>query len=238
MPISHIGLTAGLQNKFATFQQKELLVFSTNVLYRFLLFLLSRSQITIQGCGASYSTETLKPCQACSGILSARGNLLIFEEVSGNRGIQNVSLDIQKLYPDPKEQGEFKDRLCQFLDSDEDNRKVINLEGELLIYPTECIIPNKRDKLIPLLLLLGNPASHSFSRKCFFLMKATDGIITSGKHSREQVFSNLQKKAVTRKIRQCNRSRKNELYELSYKSDFRIGLATFFSMPSGASGSK
>lgn len=162
-----------------------------------------------------------------------------FEEVSGKRGIQKVSLNIQKLYPDPKEREEFKDRLCQFLDSDGDNRKIINLEGELLIYLTECIIPNKRDKLIPLLLLLGNPASHSVRSEMFFSYE--------GKGRDHRFWKALKKAGILEFTKESsyakdsaerNKSRKNELYELSYKSDSRIGLATFYSMPSGASGSE
>lgn len=121
-------------------------------------------------------------------------------------------MDIQKLYPDPKEQGEFKDRLCQFLDSDEDNRKVTNLEGELLIYLTECIIPNKRDKLIPLLLLLGNPASHSVLSEMFFSYEGNGRDHRFWKALKKAGILEFTKGVVTRKIRQSATDREKMSY--------------------------
>lgn len=156
-------------------------------------------------------------------------SLLKFGE--NKEGIQEVELNIQELYPDPKEQRKFKQRLKEFLNSDPDNNKVIDktfLDYGLLKYQTECIIPRKKNlRRIPLLLLLGNPASHSVHSKMFFSYER-DG--------KEHRFWKALKEANILSFRtSSNRERKKELYNLSYDSPFRIALATFYSMPSGAS---
>jgi hypothetical protein len=164
--------------------------------------------------------------------LVAHKSLLRFREVE--RGIQEVELNIQELYPDPVKRNQFKQKLDRFLESDPCNRKVIDtkfLERGLLKYQTECIIPTKRDSLrVPLLLLLGNPASHSVHSRMPFSYEG------DRKHRKEHRFWRVLKKAGTLPFKaSSNRQRKEELYNVSYDSPFCIGLATFFSMPSGAS---
>jgi hypothetical protein len=154
-------------------------------------------------------------------------DLIKFEEVKP--GIQKVSLNIQELYANRKDQEEFEERLCQFLKSDPYNSHIIRLEDKQLIYRTECILPEKKDSRLPLLLLLGNPASHSVYSEMFFSFESARG--------REHRFWGALKKAGILSFRSSsNLERKKELYDLSYNSPFRIGLATFYSMPSGASG--
>jgi len=179
--------------------------------------------------------------------LGARKSLLRFREVE--RGIQEVELNIQELYPDPVKRNQFKQKLDRFLESDPCNRKVIDtkfLECGLLKYQTECIIPTKRDSLrVPLLLLLGNPASHSVHYRMPFSYEGKLSCKGEGKDHRfwkalrdADILRFTEKSSDANNLNVAERceSRKRELYNLSYKpADFRIGLATFYSMPSGAS---
>jgi len=175
----------------------------------------------------------------------------MFQKVE--QAIQKVSLDIKSIYSTPYEQHEFRNRLCQFLDSNKYNREydrehnlpIIGLSGEVLTYLTECIIPKKQNSRLPLLLLFGNPASHSVYSKMFF---SYEGKISSEGEGRDHRFWNALKEAGILRFREKSsyienvtersKSRKRELYDLSYESDFRIGLVAFYSMPSAASGSK
>lgn len=153
-------------------------------------------------------------------------------------GIQKVSLKIQELYKVSKELNEFKERLSSFLKSPSDphNSKIVKLKNEQLVYQTECIIPEKQDSRVPLLVLLGNPASHSVYSEMFFSFERK-----GQEHRFWKAFKNAgilkftEKSSYAKDLAERNQSRKKELYDLSYKSKFRIGLATFYSMPSGAS---
>lgn len=161
--------------------------------------------------------------------MSVTRSLLKFGEIK--EGIQEVNLNIEQLYSNSEEQRNFKQRLEEFLKSDCFNRKVIDetfLDYGLLKYQTECIIPREKNLLrFPLLLLLGNPASHSVHSKMFFSYE---------KDKKEHRFWRALKKAGILSFRtSSNRERKEELCNVRYDSPFRIGLATFYSMPSGAS---
>lgn len=89
--------------------------------------------------------------------------------------------------------------------------------------------PRKQNsRRISLLLLLGNPPSHSVHSRMFFSYER-DG----GEH---RFWKALKKAGILSFTAERNEQRKTELFNLSYPSPFRIGLATFYSMPSGASG--
>lgn len=162
-----------------------------------------------------------------------KGDLLNFEEVDGKHGIQKVRLNIRKLYPECRKREEFKRKFRRFLDSDCCNRKVIDClkDSEVLTYRTECIIPVKTNSKPSLLLILGNPASHSVYSEMFFSFERKEG-------QEHRFWKALKKTGILSFKSALNRKRKEELYALSYDSPFRLGLAMFFSMPSGASRSK
>lgn len=156
---------------------------------------------------------------------------MTFKYVPGKVGIQKVSLNMQELYSTQKERKEFKKRLCQFLKSDSYNSKVIELQDERLVYRTECIIPEKQNSRPPLLLLLGNPASHSVYSEMFFSFEGN-----GHKHRREHRFWKALREASILSFKSSStKERKEEMYNLGYDSPFRIGLAVFYSMPSGSS---
>lgn len=186
------------------------------------------------------SNENDSPC-------AIKGELLTFEKVE--HGIQKVSLNIKYLYPDLIEQKKFSKRLSQFKGINkhdcERNFPIIESDGEVLTYLTECIIPEKQDSRPSLLLLFGNPASHSVYSKMFFSYEGKIACEHEGKDHRlwnalkeAGILEFMEKSSYARNVIERSESRKRELYNLSYRSDFRVGLATFYSMPSPASGSE
>jgi len=88
----------------------------------------------------------------------------------------------------------------------------------------------------PLLLILGNPASHSVKESMFFSFEGDKkehrfwkDILAKSGVLEPSYDSNLP-------VTKLNKLRKNQLLDLDYKSPFRIGLCVFISMPSAPSG--
>jgi len=163
--------------------------------------------------------------------------LLRFQDLK--LGVQEAFLNIADLYPHQSEREKFEERLLRFLNSDSANLKIFRRKDELLIYRTECIVPEKQDSRFPLLLLFGNPASHSVYSEMFFSFESN-----GREHRFWKVLNKVRLLSFTSDLESGsrmdlayrNRLRKEELYDLRYNSPFRIGLAVFYSMPSGASG--
>lgn len=171
--------------------------------------------------------------------------ILTFE--NDGLGIQKVAVDIGKLYEVDPEKKLFHARFDQFLaKSKRDGKGVVWWkDGDVLTYLTESLIPEKTDsRQLPLLLLLGNPASHSVRSKMFF---SYEGDLSPEDRARDHRFWRALEETGILKFREKasmsnnldvpsrSESRKRELYDLIYSSSFRIGLATFFSMPTDAS---
>lgn len=167
-------------------------------------------------------------------------DLLKFEDLKD--GIQEVSLDINELFLNRRERDrrDFEERLSYFLKfvDENDYSNIVRREGDFLIYRTECIIPEERNSETPVLILLGNPALHSVRSEMFFSFEGKGREHRFWKTLRQANFllfrSDTDKQDVS--LAERNKLRKEELFDLSYKSPFRIGLAVFYSMPSGASG--
>jgi hypothetical protein len=154
-------------------------------------------------------------------------------------GTQQVTLNLRELYPDKEEKERFKRRFACFFESHEHHRDIFQWSGDTLIYQTECIIPEKQNGKPSLLLLLGNPASHSVHSKMFFAFEGDD----KREHRFWKALSDtcilsFPSDGKSARLDACerNKQRKDSLFDLSYESPFRIGLAVFYSMPSAASG--
>lgn len=174
--------------------------------------------------------------------------LLTFDK--SGRGMLEATLDIGKLYKGhPKERENFKRRFSDF-DSHISNkayafneRKLFELKGDLLIYQTEQIIVPQCNSRKPLLLMFGNPASHSVSDGMFFAYKNTRN---GGKidHPLWKVLKELgyltfesdNSSDKNMSIVDRGQRRKGELLELKYTSPFCISMAVYYSMPTPSSG--
>jgi len=147
-------------------------------------------------------------------------------------------IDLKKLFPAtaPKERDRFNKNWNDFLESDQCNKEIFERKGNLLKYQSEQLIPSKSDDRPPLLLILGNPASHSVKAGMFFSFEG------NGKEHR--FWKNILKLAGILNLKYddklsfeaLNESRKKQLLDLNYESPFRIGLCVYISMPSASDG--
>jgi hypothetical protein len=141
-------------------------------------------------------------------------------------------LNAKMLYPDRDQRRRFEARLREFLKIDTCAR-VIDYHDGVASYLTESVIPAKRDSRPPLLLLFGNPAPESVERKCFF---------AGEKNRREHRFWRALRESGMISFDEggcdTDASRTRALFDLTYNSPFRVGLAVFYSMPSPASDPK
>jgi hypothetical protein len=150
-------------------------------------------------------------------------------------GHLECTLDLSGLYPSRDEFVKFKNRYDKFLNSDRETRAMYKLRDKKLIYQSEQIIPSKRDTRPHLLLVFGNPASHSVKAGCFFAFK-------DGKEN--PFWKSLLSHAGILDIGPeneigdagANRCRLNKVLTGDYRSPFGLGLCVFFSMPSRAGG--
>ena len=165
-----------------------------------------------------------------------KANLLTMEDVEP--GIQEVILEIDALYLDDNQKEHFEQKLLKFLESDPVHSEIFHRRDNAVTYLTENLVPKKKDQRPPLLLLFGNPASHSVASGMFFSYEGNERehrfwkiLSRAGMLS----FSPLSVGDSQESLNELNKSRKTELFELSYDSPFRIGLAVFYTMPSPAS---
>ena len=146
-------------------------------------------------------------------------------------GIDQYNLDINVLYPNQKEKNIFLERLKQFISSDEANSSIMELHENIFSYKSESIIPTKVDNRPPLLLVFGNPAPHSIKAGMFFSHE--------GEGREHRVWRVLREIGlldfdINTNI-DINTFRKASLFDLHYSSPFRIGLISYFSLPTSSS---
>ena len=147
-------------------------------------------------------------------------------------------IDLKQLFPATKkrERERFEKKWEAFLESDSCNRDIFKREGDYLIYHSEQLIPTKLDNRPPLLLVFGNPASHSVKEGMFFSFEGDKKEHRFWKHILQPagILDLPYDKKLS--VSALNKHRKNQLLNLDYKSGFRIGLCVFISIPSAPSG--
>ena len=162
------------------------------------------------------------------------GSILSYHQTDPIRLL--CEIDLKKLLPAPKERDRFDKNWEAFLESDPCNKQIFKLRGNRLIYYSEHLFPTKKDDRPPLLLVFGNPASHSIKAGMFFAFKG------NGKENR--FWKSILRPAGVLSFSfkenlpgvKLNDLRKKQLLELDYETPFRIGLSVFTSMPSAPSG--
>ena len=141
-------------------------------------------------------------------------------------------IDLCHLFDTKEERERFEDRWDAFLKSDPYNPDILKKSGNRLHYLSEQLIPEKQDHRPPLLLILGNPASHSVASGMFFAFK--------GNGAENPFWRNILKASGILElsydknlpIKKLNEIRKTQLLKLAYGSPFRIGLCVFITFPS------
>jgi hypothetical protein len=149
----------------------------------------------------------------------------------------DCEINLLELFPAKEERQRFDSKYKSFLDSNADNSCVYKLENHRLLYITEQLIPAKTDARPPLLLVFGNPATHSIKNGMFF------SSVKDGKENRfwkyvlkpAGVLDLVFAERMSTKDR--NKARLEHLLVLNYDTPFRIGLCVYWSMPSSAGGS-
>ena len=112
------------------------------------------------------------------------GSILSYQQTDSIRLL--CEIDLKKLFPAPasKERNRFDINWNGFLESDQCNKEIFERKGDRLKYQSEHLIPSKSNNSLPLLLVLGNPASHSVKAGMFF------GVLSASKCKSKKLFSN------------------------------------------------
>ncbi|MEA3417371.1 MAG: hypothetical protein U9R02_14725 [Thermodesulfobacteriota bacterium] len=148
----------------------------------------------------------------------------------------DCTIDLDLLFETKDEIKKFNGKWKDFIASDPDNKKVYKKKGAVLKYKSEQLIPIKKDKRPSLLLILGNPATHSVESEMFFSFE--------GDRKEHRFWSRILKPAGVLdlpfepglSIEKLNKQRRDALFNLDYESGFRIGLSVIISMPSTPGG--
>jgi len=165
--------------------------------------------------------------------------MLTFREAT--LGILEFKLDLRSIYSDKRSRSQFERKWLEFVASDAMNPEVFRREGsDTIVFFSESLIPDRLDDRPPVLLLLGNPASHSVaSGMCFSF---------EGDNREHRFWLALRKAGILEfssdslspplPWHERNPIRKEEFFALQYSSPFRIGISVYFSIPSAASDPK
>ena len=90
------------------------------------------------------------------------------------------TIDLDQLFDSERERVRFAKGWIHFLRSDPYNEEIFKLNGSQLTCSSEHLVPRKKDDRPPLLLVFGNPASHSVAAGMFFAFK------DNGKENRQR----------------------------------------------------
>ena len=155
------------------------------------------------------------------------------------RHVNDVTLqceiNLNSLYPDGQIK-RFRKKFQEFKKSHESKNIIFQLIGHKLLYKSEQIVPTKFNSKPLLLMVFGNPASHSIKSGMFFSHEGNEREHRFWTHIlRDSGIVDLTSgpKMIGNKI---NNWRKDQLLNLKYNSLFRIGLTVLITFPSPSSG--
>jgi len=147
-------------------------------------------------------------------------------------GIEKYSIDLDLLYPNPKDREQFEKRWIDFYNSDLSNKDIMLNDGKILTYYSESVIPTVENDRPSLLFVFGNPAPHS--------IKAGIPFAYEGNNREHRIWSVLKKTSLIDfhkphsdvNLGDLNLLRKHQLHNLEYDSKYKVGFIQYFSMPS------
>jgi len=148
----------------------------------------------------------------------------------------DCEINLLELFPTKSERQKFDSKYESFFNSNADNCCIYKLKHDSLFYTTEQLIPAKTDERPPLLLVFGNPATHSIKNGMFFSSKNDGKENRFWKHVLHPagVLDLVFAEGLSTKDR--NKLRLERMLALHYDTPFRIGLCVYWSMPSAAGG--
>jgi hypothetical protein len=152
-------------------------------------------------------------------------------------GIHRYALNLARLYPDPQSRDEFERRWKLFADSTPDHHGLFSRDDDWLVYPTESFLTQTPDGRIPVLLVLGNPASQSVrAGMCFAFERGSTQEHRFWRALRLAGWLSFNDADMTDADASTrNTRRRGQLIGGKYESPFRIGIDVFFTFPSPAS---
>jgi hypothetical protein len=152
-----------------------------------------------------------------------------------NDVLLQCEIDLKSLYSDNEIKG-FWEKFQEFKKSHDSHNNIFQFAGQKLFYKSEQLIPIIYDSRPLLLMVFGNPASHSIKSGMFFSHEGD---------KREHRFwtqilrdSGIGDLSADPNIKAdyINNWRKDQLLNLKYNSFFRIGLTVLLTFPSPSSG--
>lgn len=163
-------------------------------------------------------------------------SIATFTNGLGNSARMDCSINLDVLLPTVNERENFDLKWDHFISSDDANKLIYRRKRNRVLYQSEQLIPSKKDSRPGLLLVFGNPASHSVQSDMFFAFK------DNGKENR--FWKDILKPSGILHLpfdpafstEDLNIERRERLANLYYDSPFRIGLCVFISLPSAPGG--
>ncbi len=152
-------------------------------------------------------------------------------------GVEECNLNLNLLYPNEKDRQRFELKWNNFYKSDSQNPNVFRKTNNNLVYLSESWIPTRKDDRPPVLLLFGNPASHSVVARMYFAYEGNKREHRVWRIFREISLLHWHAPLPTASVSLTNTSKllKKKFYDLKYDSPFRLAMAVYYSMPSAPS---
>ncbi|MFC1524421.1 hypothetical protein ACFL6N_06480 [Thermodesulfobacteriota bacterium] len=154
-------------------------------------------------------------------------------------GKYSVDLDLGNLL-DKDQRSEFKKELAKIFAHDEDFGDICRLQGDILTYQSETLLPLKEDtSRESILLVFGNPAIHSVQHGMFFFSRTN--------MARHGMWGKLAQAEILKRISSNNKNlftARNEEAEKrrvliqngTGSEKYLLGLTTFYSFPTPVTG--
>lgn len=171
-----------------------------------------------------------------------KGKVLQFGKIDD--GQYEVKADLSALFENREDLGTFRDSFNEIKDKDGEFKDIckLKLHENSLTYTSETLIPEEYDsKKQRVLIVLGNPATHSIDKGMFFFSKKGDdrhqfwrklnkaGLFENEMKIRKEAMNNGKEKT---SIREKEAELRKEQIKLGKTSDeYVIGLTTFYSFP-------
>ncbi len=134
------------------------------------------------------------------------------------------TINLSMLFDSAMQRKGFDQKWEAFLKSDPANQRVYKITGNLLEYRSEQLIPRKTDRRPPLLLVFGNPASHSVASGMFFSFEGQGREHRFWKHILQPAGILDFPVPKGGSIEELNADRRERMFGLDYESPFRKGM--------------
>lgn len=155
-------------------------------------------------------------------------------------GVLECALDISLLFDTKKDLKSFDGKWEDFSFANEDYSSIFERKNQVLLYKSESLVPRRIDDRSPVLFIFGNPASKSvLSGMCFaFEGDLNEHRIWPALRKSNWLIFNSDKNQDEYNWSERNQKRKEEIFNLDYKSPYRLGITVFYTFPSPASHAK